>query len=651
MNHTRELSVSEVASRRLKPLHRKTNSLWPAVLATVATVIGGLALVPVSTAPAEASSVTPQSRTYSFESPSELTDQFDAFGSARTKVTRSANRGIGGSGSVFVADAGTVDTYAVYKAKDGYSLGPVGSKYTFETYFKSFGFAGWSGLGFTTQDQTMTETGNPEGVVRPNDAIGVSIAGSGFRFHWPNQVNEPLTNWSGTVPAGQIASTCANPVHRDRTTTFVGFATLASSAIECASVEGWYKIILEIERKPDRFFGLTVKLWDANSAGVLRSETPLALRSVEFQLAPDSAFFTSPQMFSYFNFSGKRFESFDGYGVTLSGGSTVVQSGFPVVLTKAAEASDSTIRVSGEVTRVSGTVQERGFVYSTTQVPEITDNKVPAGTASVGTFELASPPVSSGTYYVRAFATDSSANTSYGVEKTVTIAAASVPSAPVEVAPNPALGVAPSPQIVSPPRTPLPTEVTITNESDALRVNLGYTGDEGSKPAGYNVVVSPGGATCRVNSEKGFCDIPSVKKGTEYSISVSAVNSLGSSASSVIYNRVLLGSSGWLKYSSKVALNNFAGDSAKTTKRIRTQAQKFARNNPGVQYVVCEGFAAGNVATERQFDLALTRAKSVCAQLKKVNPKLETSVFSKVPGSAFAGANRKVRVTGYSPIP
>jgi hypothetical protein len=255
---------------------------------------------------------------------------------------------------------------------------------------------------------------------------------------------------------------------------------------------------------------------------------------------------------------------------------------------------------------------------------------------------LASSPVTSGTYYVKAFATDSSNNTSYGVEKTVTITASS--SAPVPV------NNSPGQTVLTAPRTPLPTEVKISNESNALRVNLGFTGDASSKPASYNVKVSPGGASCRISSEKGFCDIPSVKKGVEYAISISAVNELGSSKPSVLYNRVLLGPSGWLTYSNNTSIENFAGNSAKVTKRIKTQARKFGRNNPAVEYVVCQGFAAGNVVNERQFALAVSRATRVCEQLKKINPKLETKVTSSVPGSAFTGANRKVRVTGYSPV-
>lgn len=642
MNSTRELSVSEVASRRSKPLHRKSNSLWPAALATVATVISGLALVPISTVPAEASGITSTSRTYSFDTANELANQFESAGLSTyaAKVTQQLSGGIENSGSISIADSDTVETYAVYKAKDGYVLGPVGSKYTFESYFKSLGLVGWGGMGFTTRTQL---SGNLLGSLydpyRPNDAIGVSIAGSGFHFHTGGGPLSSFQRWD-TATAPQVPTPCANPVHRNNTFTW---STVTSAEVACASAVGWYRLILEIERTGEREFKLRAKLWASDSNGVVQSELPMADQSVTFSVTDSSPFITEPDMYSYFNLSGKRFEKFDGYGVSLSGGATVVPAGFPVVLTSDAAASNTVIRVSGEVKRVSGTVQERGFVYSTTPDPDVTDNKVPAGTASIGAFELASPTVSSGTYYVKAFATDSSNQTNYGEEKIVTISVASVPSVPV--------GVSPDTRVVSPPRSPLPTEVTISNESNALRVNLGFTGSESSKPTAYNVRVSPGGATCKIDSEKGFCDIPSVKKGTEYSISISAVNSLGSSAPSVLYNRVLLGSSGWLTHSNKVAVDNFAGDSAKTTKRIRTQAQNFARNNPAIQYVVCDGFAAGNVATERQFDLALTRAKRVCDLLKKVNPKLETSVSSKVPGSTFAGTNRKVRVAGYSPIP
>lgn len=641
MTNFRELSVSEVPSRPPTPLHRKANSIWPAVLASVATVASGLALAPVFVEPAEASGITSTSRSYSFDTANELIDQFESFGLAgyTSKVSQQVNGGISDSGSISIADADSVETYAVYKAKDGYSLGPVGSKYTFDSYFKSLGLVGWGGMGFTTKTQL---SGNVSGSLydpyRPTDAIGVSIAGGGFHFHTGGGPLSSLQRWD-TASAPQVATSCANPVHRNDTYTW---STVTSADVACASADGWYRLILEIERTGELEFKLRAKLWASSSSGVVRSELPMADQWVTFSVTNSSPFITEPTMYSYFNLAGKRFEKFDGYGVSLSGGATVVQDGFPVVLTSDAAASDSVIRVSGEVKRVSGTVQERGFVYSTTPDPEITDSKVPDATANTGAFELASSPVSSGTYYVKAFATDSSNNTSYGVEKTVTITASSSATVPV--------GSSPGQTVLQAPRTPLPTEVKISNESTALRVNLGFTGDASSKPASYIVRVSPGGANCRITSEKGFCDIPSVKKGVEYSISISAINELGSSKPSVPYNRVLLSSSGWLTYSNKTSIDNFAGNSAKTTKRIKTKARKFGRNNPTVQYVVCEGFAAGDVANERQFALALTRAERVCEELQRTNPKLETKVTSRVPGSTFTGANRKVRVTGYSPV-
>jgi hypothetical protein len=648
-----EINPIEIAAKATytSPKHAaKKNRQAVSVFLSAVLVAGFIAIAPTPDEPAEASTISSQSRTYSFNSPNELTEQFDAFGAARAKVTQSTDRGIGGTGSVFVQDASTVDTFGVYKAKDGYSLGPVGSTYTFETYFKSFGLNGWSGMGFTTQDQTMTLATLPavSGAGVPNDAIGVSVAGSEFRFHRAN-LGDTQLNWQqGSLTAPDISASCVQPIHRNREA--VGSPhNITSDRVTCASVDGWYKMILEIERTAELTFKLTAKLWDSNSAGVVRPttpeadrSTPLAQRSITFTLASNSPFITAPQMFSYFNFSGQRFESFDGYGVTLSGGATVVQNGFPVVLTSAAQASGSAIRVSGNVTRVVGSVQERGFVYSTTPDPDIADTKVPYATPNTGSFEVASAPVAAGTYYVRAFATDNASKTSYGVQKTVNISSSNNSSAPV--------GSSPASAVLTAPRAPLPTEVKISNEANALRVNLGFTGTETSKPASYNVTLSPGGATCRVNSDKGFCDIPGVKRGVEYSISVTAVNSVGSSKPSVVYNRVLLGSSGWLTYANRASLDNFAGNSPKVTRQIRSKAMAFARNNPQIDYVSCVGFAAGNVANERQFNLALTRAKRICDQLKKVNPDLETNVSSRVPGSAFSGANRKVLVTGYSPI-
>jgi hypothetical protein len=91
-------------------------------------VVGFLAFVPVQEEVAEASSTSSQSRSYSFDTPGELAQQFDAFGTDNGLVSQSTNLGILGSGSVFVADAASVDTFRTYRAKDSYSLGPIGSK-------------------------------------------------------------------------------------------------------------------------------------------------------------------------------------------------------------------------------------------------------------------------------------------------------------------------------------------------------------------------------------------------------------------------------------------------------------------------------------------------------------------------------------------
>lgn len=80
----------------------------------------------------------------------------------------------------------------------------------------------------------------------------------------------------------------------------------------------------------------------------------------------------------------------------------------------------TTAAVSGEVTNLGGgTVTSRGFCYSTSATPDLTDSYVSVG-SGLGTFSTVLTGLSaSTTYYLRAFATNE-AGTSYGAERTFT---------------------------------------------------------------------------------------------------------------------------------------------------------------------------------------------------------------------------------------
>lgn len=88
---------------------------------------------------------------YNFNTANELTNSFNGVGPGLSSVSQQISGGLGNSGSISVPLS---TTNAVYTTKDGYSLGPVGSTYTFESFIKSEGNSGYSGVGFTTSSPT-----------------------------------------------------------------------------------------------------------------------------------------------------------------------------------------------------------------------------------------------------------------------------------------------------------------------------------------------------------------------------------------------------------------------------------------------------------------------------------------------------------------
>lgn len=608
----------------------------------------------VSTA-APAISSTEVTESYDFESVTSRDDEFTlTLGNNTTSehITREPSIGVNGTAGIRISSTvgSTGAREAILATKTKYTMkdAPTGSVYRFSSFVRSLGANGYSGMGFSATPSSAEAEGRPDltvalnqsdnaSIYRPNNALGVSVHGSGFYFHvgtvdyrgfWkPNSVSQ--------IPNQNVVrvteSVCQDLINRNNT----------DANASCASPEGWYRIDLILDIATSTTFDIEVQVRRSDAAGTSVSDIVSAYKMTGVS---NSDLRNADLVSSYVNFSGDRFRQFDDYAVTLSDGATVVTLGAPIVATSSVDVLDAVADLEGEVkSENGGTVTERGFVHSTSLNPIVDSATKIAVGSGTGAFEATTSTLPSGTNYFRAYAT-SAAGTSYGVQVARAVQSSSPPG-------NAISGISsPGPRPLTAPRTPLPAEVKISNEANALRVNLGFTGAETAKPSAYNVRLSPGGATCRVNSDKGFCDIPSVRKGIEYSISIAAVNELGSSQPTALYNRVLLGSSGWLTYSKRASIDNFAGNSPKVTRQIRTKARAFGRNNPQVDYVTCVGFAAGNVATERQFDLALTRAKRICDQIKKMNPELETSVFSRVPGSAFSGANRRVLVTGYEPI-
>lgn len=337
---------------------------------------------------------------YDFDSAGDLASGFNSYVSSGT-ISQSLTGGISNSGAINAPSSAN----AVFASKASYSLGPVGSSYTFTSFLKSVGNSGYSGMGFTT---LAPGSANASGVpYRPTDALGISVHGGGFVFH------NGATNFSG-----QWNSNNAGGI------TNIQLASI-SDLLNSGSSDQWYKIILTITRDSSTTFDMHVEVWPSTSAGALLNQQASAIFELNNQT--NSALTTAPALYSYINFSGYRVTHFDNYQVSLTGGSSVIQAGAPVVLTTDAVAQSNVVTFDGSVTATGGAaVTERGFVYSTSPSPTISDNKVAVG-SGVGTFNGITSSLPNGTYYFRAYATNST-GTSYGVEEQLTLA--SVISAP-----------------------------------------------------------------------------------------------------------------------------------------------------------------------------------------------------------------------------
>ncbi|WP_162784046.1 hypothetical protein [Aurantimicrobium sp. MWH-Uga1] len=327
---------------------------------------------------------------FNFDTAGQLTSEFNSY-VASGSVSQTLTGGISNSGAINAPSSAN----AVYTTKSSYSIGPVGSSYTFTSFIQSVGNNGYSGMGFTSlAPGALSASGVP---YRPNDALGISVHGGGFVFH------NGVTNYNGAWQSGGSGITSV------RTATI-------SDLLNSGSVDMWYKIVLKIERATQSTFNMHVEVWPSSSAGVLYNAQASAI--FELNGVTNSTLMNSPVIYSYINFSGDRVRYFDGFSVSLAGGASVVTAGNPVVLTSSTSQLNNIISASGNVTSENGsTVTDRGFVYGTTASPTVNDGKISVGNG-LGAFSGTTGTLPGGTYYVRAFATNSN-GTTYGSENTV----------------------------------------------------------------------------------------------------------------------------------------------------------------------------------------------------------------------------------------
>ena len=332
---------------------------------------------------------------YDFNTSGDLTNNFNSYVSYGT-IVQSNSGGIGNTGAINVS-SGSAD--AVYTTKSSYSIGPVGSTYTFTCLLKSVGNSGYSGMGFTALNAGAgNSSGSP---YRPTDALGLSVHGGGFVLH--NGSNSDIFgNWQGGAAGVQTIKDSA-----------------ISDLLNSGSPDQWYKIIFKLTRDSATTFDARIEVWPTNSSGTeLRASEADAI--YEWLNVTNTNLINAPSIYSYINFSGYRVTHFDNYRVDLAGGSTVVAAGMPVVLTNSATNSAGVVSFAGNVTSAGGgTVTERGFAYATTASPNISDNKVASGSGT-GSFSGTTSALANGTYYFRAYATNAT-GTTYGSDIQVVI--------------------------------------------------------------------------------------------------------------------------------------------------------------------------------------------------------------------------------------
>ncbi|MGO4819182.1 hypothetical protein [Flavobacterium sp. W22_SRS_FP1] len=332
---------------------------------------------------------------YDFNTPGQLSSLFNGVG-ATGSVSQLTAGGIGNSGGINLPGG----TNAIFSTKEGYSLGPAGSSDTFESFIKSEGPNGYSGVGFTA---SVPVSASSDGFYRPTDAIGISAHGGGFIFH--NGATNYTGNWTGSSLSSGITATKVSSV---------------SNLLGEGSAFDWYKIIFKMTRATLTTFNLRVEIWTSDASGIMLESTASAI--FEVNGVTNATIANAPILHSYFNFAGDRVRNLDNFSINLTGGGSVIQAGAPVILTSSASESNGVITANGNVSSENGgTVTERGFVYATTVDPTIADNKVVDSGSGLGTFTGSISGLSvATTYYLRAYATNSVGTTSYGSDLSFT---------------------------------------------------------------------------------------------------------------------------------------------------------------------------------------------------------------------------------------
>ncbi|MFD2530815.1 MBG domain-containing protein, partial [Polaribacter marinaquae] len=334
---------------------------------------------------------------FEFNNSNQLTESFYNDGSISTYPRHEATGGLNNSGFVRMNDdAGSVDVDEVFISKQGYSNAGVGSVFEFSMYFKSVG-VGYGGLGFQIPEGngSLNTTAQGKYARSLGRVLGISFHGNGYHWHkgsFSSSIDNTNIYWDATGYAGTD-----------------GVPNTGDAAATGVTEEySWLKAVLKIENTSLNNYRMTISIYKAKPDGSVGE-----LNETETTTYTSSDFQNADILHSYFAIGGKRVSHIDRYSVLLSGGSSFIEPGLPIV-TGSATRSGTTISLNGNVTNDRGAnVTERGFVWSRTEAnPTLSDTKISSGTGE-GVFTGSITGVTPGAYYIRAFATNSS-GTSYG---------------------------------------------------------------------------------------------------------------------------------------------------------------------------------------------------------------------------------------------
>ena len=563
------------------PKHNaRIGKLFIAITASFSFVFGS------TTAASAATSLS-----YNFNTAGQIATNFNSYISSGSP-TQSATGGIGNTGSLSITTSDSV-----FATKSQFSMGPIGATYSFVSYLKSVGNSGYSGMGFTVATPGAgTAGGYP---YRPNDALGVSVHGGGYVFHDGTNPNSS-GSWSG---GGGTGVTTVR-------------ASSNSELLNTGSPDDWYKFVLIATRDSLTTMDLRVEIWPCLANGTLidndaDNSTPVEATAIyEFNDRNATSLIDAPAISAYFNLSGTRVYNYDNFSVNLGGGATVVEPGFPVVLTTGADADTSIFSFSGNVTSIgSDTLTGRGFAYSTNRNPTIADTVVTEA-ANTGTYSGNSGTIADGTYYVRAYATNSY-GTSYGSEWEVVVTGGVGTGTEMTEGGG-------EEESADPPGSP--TDSAATLDGTTATIEWSAPGSGGA-PTSYTVTSEPDGLTCTVDAPATSCEIEGLTPGQSYNFTVIASNSDGDSDPSEPSNSVTVEEEAEYDFTQPLTVY-FYPITAKLTDQSKTDIAAYV-NSGYFTTASCVGSTQGSKLITW---LAKDRAKSACNYAKSIMRKMKTKV-------------------------